>query len=317
MTAPMAAADFQRMRSAKLGTLRVDFLWSKVEPTAGAPRDWSFYDQLVGRAARAHVSIMAVLVGSPAFAAESEAYVPATAAGRAGFSRFVRDVVRRYGHGGRFWRLHRKLPRRPLSAYQIWNEPNYPPHWSNGASRRRGLRRLPEAAGERDPALRPPRQDRPGRAAGQLHARAGGLPLPGRAVPRARGQAGLRRGGGSPIRRERGRGGGRALAHPLGHAQQRGRPHAGVDLGARLGHRRGEPLLQRHARRPGRPAQVRLPLRGAQPGALPREPARVVQLAGPERPRSRGWEFYCGLFDTSGNPKPSWSAFRRFTRATR
>ena len=159
---------FPEDASAKLGTLRVDFLWSKVEPTAGAPRDWSFYDQLVGRAARAHVSIMAVLVGSPSFAAESEAYVPATADGRAAFSRFVRDVVKRYGHGGRYWRLHKKLPRKPVATYQIWNRAELPAALVQRAARRRRLRRLPQAAGERDPALRPEGHDRPRRAAGQL-----------------------------------------------------------------------------------------------------------------------------------------------------
>ena len=43
--------------------------------------------------------------------------------------------------------------------------------------------------------------------------------------------------------------------------------------------------------------------------------SRLVWFSWRDRtgPRSRGWEFYCGLFDTSGNPKPSWSAFRRFT----
>ena len=58
-----------------------------------------------GRHARGSESC-AVLVGSPHFAAESAAYAPLTAAGRASFKRFVRDVVRRYGRGGSFWRAH-------------------------------------------------------------------------------------------------------------------------------------------------------------------------------------------------------------------
>ena len=35
VSAPMLAGDFARMRSAKLGTLRVAFNWAKVEPTQG------------------------------------------------------------------------------------------------------------------------------------------------------------------------------------------------------------------------------------------------------------------------------------------
>ena len=53
---------------------------------------------------------------------------------RIAFRRFVRDVVRRYGRGGSFWRSHRGVPRRPIPAYQVWNEPNYPPHWADGAA---------------------------------------------------------------------------------------------------------------------------------------------------------------------------------------
>ena len=69
---PTSQADFNRMRSARVGDLRIDFHWASVEPTQGVPRDWSYYDTIVERAARARVGILAVLVGSPHFAAESE-----------------------------------------------------------------------------------------------------------------------------------------------------------------------------------------------------------------------------------------------------
>jgi hypothetical protein len=92
---------------------------------------------LVERAARAKVRILAVLSGSPPWAAGGSALAPATPATREAFRVFVRDLVRRYGHGGEFWRTHRGVPRRPISDYQVWNEPNYPPHWSDGPSRAR------------------------------------------------------------------------------------------------------------------------------------------------------------------------------------
>ena len=34
-----------------------------------------------------------------------------------------------------------------------------------------------------------------------------------------------------------------------------------------------------------------------------REQARLVQLARPRGPSSRGWEFYCGLFRLNGQPE--------------
>jgi hypothetical protein len=126
----MSRADFARLRSARVGTMRVTFNWGLLEPTPGAQADWSSYDAEVGRAARAGISLVAVLVGSPGWAADASAHAPETAAGRAAFRRFVVEVVRRYGHRGRFWREHPNLPRRP-PAYQVWNEPNYPPHWAS------------------------------------------------------------------------------------------------------------------------------------------------------------------------------------------
>ncbi|MBN1530620.1 MAG: hypothetical protein JW895_16270, partial [Thermoleophilaceae bacterium] len=133
----LTQTDAKRMRSARLGTLRVTFNWGQVEPVPGAPRNWSYYDTLVERAARARVGIMALLTGSPSWAADGSAYAPQTAATRSAFARFVRDLVRRYGRGGSFWRSHRGLPRRPVTTYQVWNEPNYPPHWGDGPSRAR------------------------------------------------------------------------------------------------------------------------------------------------------------------------------------
>ena len=133
---PRAQADFNRMRSARLGTLRLNFDWALVEPTPGAPRDWSYYDTMVERAARARVGILAVLVGQPRASRPSAQRLRAAhrrpAAPRS--RRFVRDVVRRYGRGGASGAPTRGVPRRPIPAYQVWNEPNYPPHWSDGPS---------------------------------------------------------------------------------------------------------------------------------------------------------------------------------------
>ena len=93
--------------------------------------------------------------------------------------------------------------------------------------------------------------------------------------------------------------------------------HAGLDLGARLGHRRRQPLLLDHARGPGAAPELGLQVRGPEPQPLPGGQAGLVQLARPRGPEPRGWEFYCGLFRLNGQAKPAWAAFRHFTRATR
>ncbi len=57
----------------------------------------------------------------------------------------MRDAVRRYGRSGRFWRARPDVPKRPITAWQMWNEPNYPAYW-NGRPSARGYVTLLRAA---------------------------------------------------------------------------------------------------------------------------------------------------------------------------
>jgi hypothetical protein len=41
----------------------------------------------------------------------------------------VTGVAARYGRGGSFWHLHPELQPTPITAYQVWNEPNLPAYW--------------------------------------------------------------------------------------------------------------------------------------------------------------------------------------------
>jgi Glycosyl hydrolase catalytic core len=258
-----------------------------------------------------------VLVGSPEFAATGESYVPATAEGRLGFRRFVRDVVRRYGHGGRFWRLHKKLPRRPVSAYQVWNEPNYPPHWGDGPSdaaaygaflkdqasviRHYDPRATIATAGLLASSTRGP----PGyRYLADLY-KVPGIRRAFDAVavhPYAEDTAGVE-GELSRIRavmRSHGDGRTPLWISELGWATGGGNPYfttTPAQQAARLTSAFRFVVRNRARYRVGRLVWFSWRDRVGRP--------------------SRGWEFYCGLFDTSGKPKPAWAAFRRFTRATR
>jgi hypothetical protein len=314
---PMSQADFHRMRSARLGTLRLDFNWAVIEPTAGAPRDWSYYDKVVGRAARAQVGILAVLVGSPQFAAESSAYAPMTPAGQASFKRFVGDVVRRYGHGGSFWRAHPRLPRRPIPAYQVWNEPNYPPHWSDqvpsSAPAYASLLKL--IGGE----IR--RNDRRAR-----------IGLGGLLASSTRGPAGYRYL--ADLYRVKGikRYFDAVAIHP--YAEGAGGVEGELS--------RIRPVMRRYgdARTPvwiselgwatgggnpyfsttpaGQAARLRAAFRVVLRSRARYHVTKLIWFSWRDRvgPAARGWEFYCGLFGVNGQAKPAWTAFRRFTRAT-
>jgi hypothetical protein len=45
------------------------------------------------------------------------------------YTRYLSALVKRYGPQGTFWKLRPDLPRRPVRAWQIWNEPHLPFQW--------------------------------------------------------------------------------------------------------------------------------------------------------------------------------------------
>lgn len=120
--------ELTRVASGGIGTYRLDLLWPRVEPYRGM-RDWTEYDQIVAQASRAGVTIFPTLFGSPQFVSHNTLNQPRRAADRRAWQRFVRDAVLRYGRRGRFWRANPGVPYRPLTVWQVWNEPNFPAYW--------------------------------------------------------------------------------------------------------------------------------------------------------------------------------------------
>jgi len=117
-----------RMRQGGGGTYRFALLWPVVEFKRGV-RNWAPYDKVVASAAHAGLRMLPVFMGSPRFAASKFQYPPSSRRNKRAFARFMRDAVKRYGRRGRFWRQRRGVPKRPITAWQVWNEPNYPAYW--------------------------------------------------------------------------------------------------------------------------------------------------------------------------------------------
>ena len=78
-------------------------------------------------AARERIEVLPTLFGFPG----SHRHVnrPRTRAERMAWGHFVSAVAARYGRGGTFWARHPELEPMPLTAYQVWNEPNLPAYW--------------------------------------------------------------------------------------------------------------------------------------------------------------------------------------------
>jgi polysaccharide biosynthesis protein PslG len=136
-----SAPEFARLAAGRIGLYRTNILWSVVEYQPGA-RNWGPYDQLIFRAASARMRVVPVLLGSPRFAARKFQYPPRSARNKKRWAAFVRDVVRRYGRRGTFWRQNPTVPYKPITAWQVWNEPNFRGYWNGHPSARGYVRFL-------------------------------------------------------------------------------------------------------------------------------------------------------------------------------
>ncbi|MFN7987801.1 MAG: NBR1-Ig-like domain-containing protein [Thermoanaerobaculia bacterium] len=103
-----------RAQEARLGWVRIDFLWSSVEPSRGK-RDWALYDEIVREARARGVEVYASLGGTPAWATDGPAGsgVPRDVAD---WRAFVSESARRY--------------RGRVKAWGVWNEPNLSGFWA-------------------------------------------------------------------------------------------------------------------------------------------------------------------------------------------
>jgi polysaccharide biosynthesis protein PslG len=139
----VAAAESGAARRDTLGpiaqtgarTLRQKFDWAEIETSPGE-YDFSLYDGYVADAMRHGFEVLPILFNPPAFRSSDPdadpkdgVYPPRR---NVEFADFATALVRRYGPDGSFWELDPSLPRRPLRAWQVWNEPNTKHYWPTG-----------------------------------------------------------------------------------------------------------------------------------------------------------------------------------------
>ena len=132
---PTRAGTMGAISGLGIGTLRVPFMWSRFEPQPGR-YDFKLYDGFMEGSARADLEVLPVLFDPPAFRSSRPAvgarrgtYPPAD---NGAFAGFARTLVGRYGPSGSFWDEHPELPRHPIRAWQVWNEPNLRQYWPAG-----------------------------------------------------------------------------------------------------------------------------------------------------------------------------------------
>jgi Glycosyl hydrolase catalytic core len=132
---PQATPSFERMQRLKRGgvdSLRIPIFWANVQPVRDGVFEWSSVDLIVANAAASGIEILPYLFGAPTWAVptdpviHSPRFLPVrTGVQKAGWKRFLREVVLRYGPRGSFWSENPGVPRRPIRTWQIWNEQNF------------------------------------------------------------------------------------------------------------------------------------------------------------------------------------------------
>lgn len=138
-SANMRGRDLRGMAHARVGTLREQFDWARIERSPGV-YDFADYDAFMASAAAYRIRVLPVLFNPPDFAsrrprrhAHRGVYPPKR---NADMARFAAAMVRRYGPDGAFWKEHPGLPAVPVHAWQVWNEPNIPVYWRGGVNAR-------------------------------------------------------------------------------------------------------------------------------------------------------------------------------------
>jgi hypothetical protein len=123
-------SEVKVMADSGVTALRVPFYWGRIEPVKGK-YDFSGPDALVAAAARAHIELLPIALRAPGWAAVHPKLTNSPPAGTANYAAYLTTLIERYGPDGSFWSDHPDLPKQPIEAWQIWNEPNHDHYWSD------------------------------------------------------------------------------------------------------------------------------------------------------------------------------------------
>lgn len=154
--ATMVASGVQSIRTA--------FSWAAAEPyqswsdvpatqqsqftdVAGVPVDFELTDAIVAAAAARRLSVLPTVLYAPAWDANANPDGVDTPRRYGPYAAYLTALIGRYGPHGSFWRQHPGVPKLPIRAWQIWNEPNLSYYWHQPFARSyAGLLRAAHAA---------------------------------------------------------------------------------------------------------------------------------------------------------------------------
>ena len=144
-------AEIDRIGNSGAATIRSPFYWPSIEPDPPSESDagplpplpgpgpeskrWQRTDELVRNAAEREIRVLPFVYGTPSWVASDPQRPPLDSEeARAAWQDLLGDLVGRYGPRGNFWAENPELPKIPITAWQIANEPNSAVFWSPSPS---------------------------------------------------------------------------------------------------------------------------------------------------------------------------------------
>lgn len=127
-------AQLRTLQATGATVARSDALWEATEPTApvGGRHHyaWAFDDRIAGSLAAHSLTWLPILDYSAPWAQSIPGQDHSPPRADADYAAYAAAFAARYGPGGSFWRVHPSLPAEPVTAIEIWNEPDNAEFWT-------------------------------------------------------------------------------------------------------------------------------------------------------------------------------------------
>jgi len=126
--------DARKLDKSGAKTVRWSMFWARIEQSPGN-FNWNASDKVVGDLAGKGIKVLPILSGTPNWLASSPSRPPLKSnQERDAWRGYLHQVVKRYGPRGAYWKgpyqaEHPGKSPRPITVWQIWNEPNLVSHW--------------------------------------------------------------------------------------------------------------------------------------------------------------------------------------------
>jgi len=129
---PGGASQLDSLGRTGIPVARIDATWHSVEPYGPYPgfaRNWVAPDRIAGALALRRIRWFPILGYATPWSTTVAGIDKAAPANEAHFASYAAGIAQRYGPGGTFWQAHPELPYLPVTAMELWNEPNLRAYW--------------------------------------------------------------------------------------------------------------------------------------------------------------------------------------------